>query len=220
MRRILHVPAIEVILRLRWEWKVNVLISSSSLHAGLRQRIDTGAEFIQAAIQALKNLGCSRLTHGVRLCLHSINISRSRRQHGVRNQSWGCSRHDTNSGRIGQHNLRSIAHCSRLRVDECRRQTTRVRGSLRNSLTSSDIARNPAHVVRTLRFQTCNSLIRPGLQRLSSLPCKSLVFLEMANPLDCLIKAINNTLMITIPGIEFYIMIRLSSEIHKPVIHR
>ena len=42
----------------------------------------------------------------------------------------------------------------------------------------------------------------------------------MANPLDCLIKAINNTLMITIPGVEFYIMIRLSSEIHKPVIHR
>ena len=113
MRRILHVPAIEVFSRLVGKWNNNVLISSSNLHAGLRQSIDASAELIQTAIQALKNLGCSRLTHGVRLRLDAVHIRRASRQHGVCNQSWHYSPHDTNSRRIGQHNLRSIAHCCR-----------------------------------------------------------------------------------------------------------
>lgn len=201
-------------------WKINVLMSSSNLHACLRQRIDAGTELIEPTVQTLKDFRCGSLTHGIRLCLHSINISRSRRQHSVRNQSWQSSRYDTNSGRIGQHHLRRIAHCSRFRVDECRRKTTCVRSGLCNSLTSSNISSDPAHVVRALRFQTCNSLVRPGLQRLSSLSCEPLVLLEMANPLDCLIKAINDTLMIAIPGLQFCVEVRLRSKSHKPVIHR
>ena len=113
MRRILHVPAIEVFLRLRWEWKVNALTSSSNLHTGLRQGIDTGTELIEPAVQTLKDFRCSRLTHGVRLRLDAVHIRRASRQHGVCNQSWHYSPHDTNSRRIGQHNLRGIAHCCR-----------------------------------------------------------------------------------------------------------
>ncbi len=150
-------------MRLRWEWKVNALTSSSNLHTGLRQGIDSGAELIEPTVQALKDFRRGHLTHGVCLCLYSINISRSRRQYGVRNQSWQSSRHDTDSGRIGQHHLRRMAHCSRFRVDECRRKTTRVRSGLGNSLTGSNISSDPAHVVRALRFQTCDSLVRPGL---------------------------------------------------------
>ena len=57
---------------------MNVLISSSNLHACLRQGIDACAEFIEPTVQTFKDLRCGRLTHGVRLRFHSINIGRSR----------------------------------------------------------------------------------------------------------------------------------------------